>query len=61
VWKQNQFSLSLDQSLILAMQDESRWLISNNLTNATSIPNFQNYIYIGGLNSVKPQSVNIIR
>jgi hypothetical protein len=61
VWKQNQFSLSLDQSLILAMQDESRWLISNNLTTATSIPNFQNYIYIDGLNSVKPQSVNIIR
>jgi len=25
VWPENQFSLSLDQSLILAMEDEARW------------------------------------
>ena len=40
VWHQNQFSLSLDQSLILAMEGEARWLISNNLTNATGCPKF---------------------
>ncbi len=32
VWQQNQFTLSLDQSLILAMEDEARWMIKNNLT-----------------------------
>ena len=32
VWQQNQFSLSLDQSLIMAMEDEARWMIKNNLT-----------------------------
>ena len=36
VWSDHRFSLSLDQSLILSMQDESRWLIQNNLTNATA-------------------------
>jgi NitT/TauT family transport system substrate-binding protein len=61
VWIQNQFSLSLDQSLILAMQDESRWLIQNNLTNATALPNFTNYVYVDGLEAVKPMSVTIIR
>ena len=60
VWSQNQFSLSLDQSLILAMQDEAQWLISNNLTNATTVPNFINYVYRDGLKSVKPGAVNII-
>ena len=35
VWQQNQFSLTLDQSLVLAMEDEARWMITNNLTNAT--------------------------
>ncbi len=59
-WSSHQFSLSLDQSLILAMQDESRWMIQTNLTNATDIPNFLNYIYVNGLESVKPGSVNII-
>ncbi|HJX56170.1 MAG TPA: ABC transporter substrate-binding protein [Methanoregula sp.] len=61
VWKQNQFSLTLDQSLILAMEDEARWMIRNNLTNATAIPDFRNYLYTDGLDKVKPGSVKIIR
>jgi len=60
VWKQNQYSLSLDQSFVGAMEGEARWMISNNLTNQTAIPNFVNYIYLEGLMSVKPESVNII-
>jgi NitT/TauT family transport system substrate-binding protein len=60
MWSQNQFSLSLDQSLILAMQDESQWLIQNNLTNANDLPNFNDYLYLNGLKSVKPGAVNII-
>ena len=60
VWIQNQFSLSLDQSLILAMQDEAQWLINNNLTKATTVPNFIDYVYLDGLTSVKPNAVNII-
>jgi ABC-type nitrate/sulfonate/bicarbonate transport system substrate-binding protein len=45
VWPDHQFTLSLDQSLVLIMEDEARWLIANNLTNVTSVPDFQNYIY----------------
>jgi NitT/TauT family transport system substrate-binding protein len=60
VWNQNQFSLSLDQSLILAMEDETRWMIANNLTNATAVPDFRKFIYTDGLESVRPGSVNII-
>ena len=60
VWSDFQFSVSLDQSQILAMQDEARWSISNNLTSATTLPNFINYIYTNGLESVKPDAVNII-
>lgn len=60
VWKQNQFGLSLEQSLIAAMEGEARWLISNSLTNETNVPNFVDYIYLDGLMSVKPDSVNII-
>jgi NitT/TauT family transport system substrate-binding protein len=59
-WSNHQFSLSLDQSLIVAMQDEARWLISNNLTNATAVPNFIDYVYMDGLRSVKPGALNII-
>ncbi len=59
-WKRNQYSLSLDQSLITAMEDEGRWMIKNNLTSAEKIPDFLEYIYTKGLEEVKPGSVNII-
>ena len=59
IWSDHQFTLSLDQSLVLIMEDEARWLITNNLTNATTVPSFQNYIYVGGLAQVKPNSITI--
>lgn len=61
VWQQNQFTLSLDQSLVTAMEDEGRWMIKNNLTNEKTIPDFRDYIYTKGLEEIKPESVNIIR
>lgn len=61
VWPRYQISLSLDQSLILAMEDEARWMIENNLTTAKQVPDFLDYIYVDGLEAVKPEAVNIIR
>lgn len=59
VWPNHQFSLSLDQSLLIAMNDEGRWMINNNLTSEKTMPNFRDYIYTKGLKEVKPESVNI--
>jgi NitT/TauT family transport system substrate-binding protein len=61
VRSENQFFLSLDQSLITAMEDQARWMIANKLTSAKEIPDFLNYIYVDGLNAVKPEAVNIFR
>ena len=52
--------LSLDQSLVTAMEDEGRWMIDNNLTTEKTIPNFRYYIYSKGLMEVNPDAVNII-
>jgi ABC-type nitrate/sulfonate/bicarbonate transport system substrate-binding protein len=60
IWHNHRFSLSLDQSLLLAMRDEAQWLISNHLTNATAVPKFLDYVYLDGLISVEPGAVNII-
>ena len=60
VWRQNQFSLSLDQSLVAAMEDEARWMIANNLTNATAIPDFGEYIDTTALEQVRPDAVSIL-
>ena len=60
VWAENQFTVSLDQTLLVAMEAEARWMIANNLTDSSVVPNFLDYIYINGLLSVNPDSVNII-
>jgi ABC-type nitrate/sulfonate/bicarbonate transport system substrate-binding protein len=61
VWQRYQFSLSLEQALIAAMEDEARWMIRNGLTTEAQIPDFINYVYTEGLKSVKPEAVSVIR
>ena len=61
IWPDHQFSLTLDQSLILAMEDEARWMIANNLTNTSVVPDFNRFIRADPLEKVHPDSVNIIR
>ena len=60
VWQKNQFTLSLDQSLIFAMEDEARWMIRNNLTTGKQVPNFLDHIRENELKAIKPEAVNII-
>jgi NitT/TauT family transport system substrate-binding protein len=61
VWSQNQYSLAFNQSLVLAMEDEARWMIENKLTTKTTMPTFLDYLYLDGLLTVKPEAVNIVR
>jgi ABC-type nitrate/sulfonate/bicarbonate transport system substrate-binding protein len=60
IWPEHRFTLTLDQSLLVAMDDETRWIIKNNLTSASVVPNYLNYIYTSGMSTVKPESMNII-
>ncbi len=61
IWPDHRFTLTFDQSLIIAMEDESRWLMKNNLTDTKVMPNYLDYIYTGGMSTIKPDSMNIIR
>jgi NitT/TauT family transport system substrate-binding protein len=60
IWTDHIYTLSLDQSLLLAMQDEATWTITNKITNATALPNFLDYVYLDGLEAVDPNAVTII-
>jgi NitT/TauT family transport system substrate-binding protein len=59
-WNDTQFGLSFDQSLVSAMDDEGRWLINNNLTSVKKVPDYRGYIYINGMDKVKPGSIDIV-
>jgi ABC-type nitrate/sulfonate/bicarbonate transport system substrate-binding protein len=60
LWSNIRLGLSLDQGLIIAMEDESRWMIDSNLTSSRKMPYYPDYIYWRGLKKVKPSSVTVI-
>ena len=61
IWADTDFTVTLDQSLLLALEDESRWAIDSKLTTAKKVPNYLDYIYFDGLKSAKPGAANILR
>ncbi len=60
VWPDHQFSLTLDHSLLTAMNDEARWMIANNLTPATTSHDLREHIDTTALARVRHDAVNIL-
>ena len=61
IWADTRFTVSLDQPLILTLEDESRWAINSGLTVAMKVPNYLDFIYFEGLKSIKPDAVMILK
>ena len=55
------FYFSLEQPMLLLMEDEARWVIDNNLTSSSTVPNYLDFIYFDALEEVNPDAINIIR
>jgi NitT/TauT family transport system substrate-binding protein len=54
------YELFLDQALLLAMEDEARWMMRHKLTEQTRLPDFLDYFYAAPLAKILPQGVHII-
>lgn len=61
LWPAQEFSLSLNQALLLSLEYEARWMIRKKLTDKTSVPDFLDFIDIVPLTQVKPASVEIVK
>jgi NitT/TauT family transport system substrate-binding protein len=59
-WLNSKYELSFNQSLLLTMEDEGRWMISNGLVDKNILPNYLNYIYVDALYKAKPKAVNLV-
>jgi NitT/TauT family transport system substrate-binding protein len=57
----NRFALTLEQNLLVVMEDEARWAVKNKVVEAKGTPNFLDAVYVDGLAEVKPRSVTVIR
>ena len=61
IWSLNDFRVSLDQSLLFILENAARWEIG--LTppaQRPTVPNYLDFIDVGGLKKVKPELVTII-
>lgn len=61
VWSSHTLAVSLHQSLLLALEDESQWAIRQALASAKNVPNYLEFIHLDGLHAVKPTAVQIVR
>jgi NitT/TauT family transport system substrate-binding protein len=59
-WDIFTFRVALDQALLVDFEDQTRWAIKQRLTKRRDMPNYLDFIYIEGLESVKPEVVRII-
>ncbi|MCJ7687106.1 MAG: ABC transporter substrate-binding protein [Desulfobacteraceae bacterium] len=55
------FKITLDQALLLTLENQAKWAIKNKLTDQTEVPNYLDFIYLDGLAAIKPEGVTIIR
>lgn len=56
-WAQTSFSVSLDQALVLTMEDQARWVLEARDRPTDAIPNVLRFIDSGPLFRVAPESV----
>jgi ABC-type nitrate/sulfonate/bicarbonate transport system substrate-binding protein len=61
IWHLYDFKVTLEQSLLVSLEDQTRWAQRNKLTSGTEMLNYLEFIYIDGLRSVNPEAVKIIR
>ncbi len=61
VWPLHGLSLTLDFSLIAAMEDEARWILASRRQDALEVPDFDTLIYRDGLTAARPEGVNLMR
>ena len=61
VWDAFSYQVRLNQNLTITLEDETRWAMKNKLAEQATMPNFQSYLYLDGLKSVRPESVRMAR
>lgn len=55
-----ELNVKLEQSLILSLEDQARWVINRNSKNKYSMPNYLQFISSKALSIVKPQAISIL-
>jgi NitT/TauT family transport system substrate-binding protein len=61
VWNAFNYHVVLDQTLLITLEDETRWAIKNKLTDQTAMPDYLRFIHLDSLRAIKPEAVKMNR
>ena len=61
VWDIYHLRVTLDQALLVDLEEQTRWAIKNRSTQRRDMPNYLDFIDVDNLRAVKPEAVRIIR
>lgn len=61
LWRHMDLRVTLHQALLVALEDEARWVMQNKLVEAGPAPNYLHLIHWPALEEVHPEAVTIIR
>ena len=61
VWDNLRYRVELDDTLLIALEDETRWAMKNGLTEKTAMPDYRRSIHVDSLLAIKPEAVRIRR
>lgn len=60
IWNGYNFTLSLNQTLLIILEDQARWSINAGLLDERIIPNYLDYINFDALEALSPEAVTVI-
>jgi NitT/TauT family transport system substrate-binding protein len=61
VWNAFNYHVVLDQTLLITLEDETRWAIKHGLTEQKVMPDYLSHIHFDSLRSIKPDAIKISR
>ena len=61
VWDAFNYHVVQDQTLLLTLEDETRWAIKHKLTDKTVMPDYLSYIHLDSLKAIKPEAIKMTR
>jgi NitT/TauT family transport system substrate-binding protein len=61
IWPEFIPRVSLEQSLLLRLEDIGRWAVRRQLVNGRQTPNFLDLIYFEAMQTVKPVAITVVR
>lgn len=61
VWNAFNYHVVLDQTLLITLEDETRWAMKNKLAGQADMPDYLSYIHLDSLKAVKPEAIRMSR